>query len=483
MTQLVMKKHSLSLVLFLFLGLTTFAKDAYNISITIKGAPETKFFLGYYFGDKQYLRDSAITDKSGKMVFKGDKALEGGVYLIASSEKSLLFDFIISEMFFSLETDLSNLMGAMKVKNSYENDVFFNYTKFTNQVGKDAGTIESDLKKAREQNDTAVVRILTEKYRKISTDIYEYRKGVLEKNPNTLLAKIFKMMTDIQVPDAPKNEKGEIIDSNFQFNYYYQHYFDNMDLTDDRIVRTPVFHNKFESFLLKLTPQIPDSIIKSADFMLNKATGKENFKYMLFWITNHYETSSYMGMDKVFVHMVDQYYAKGKAFWIDETVLFKMKDRADQLRNNLIGLRGQNLNMLDTNHIYHSLYNVKANYTLLIFWDANCGKCKEEMPKLKKLYEELNPKAAINGKTYFDVFAVSLTPDAKEWQKYLREQNFKWLNVYDPNNETNFRKLYDIYSTPVLYLLDENKQIIAKRLNVEQVKEFIQEQENRKKLK
>jgi hypothetical protein len=194
MTQLVMKKHSLSLVLFLLLGLTTFAKDAYNISITIKGAPETKFFLGYYFGDKQYLRDSAITDKSGKMVFKGDKALEGGVYLIASSEKSLLFDFIISEMFFSLETDLSNLMGAMKVKNSYENDVFFNYTKFTNQVGKDAGTIESDLKKAREQNDTAMVRILTEKYRKISTDIYEYRKGVLEKNPNTLLAKIFKMI-------------------------------------------------------------------------------------------------------------------------------------------------------------------------------------------------------------------------------------------------------------------------------------------------
>ncbi|MDP3927889.1 MAG: DUF5106 domain-containing protein [Bacteroidota bacterium] len=478
-----MKKHSLLLLFILFFGFTSFAKDAYNISITIKGAPETKFFLGYYFGDKQYLRDSAITDKSGKMVFKGDKALEGGVYLIASSEKSLMFDFIVSEMFFSLETDLSNLIGAMKIKNSYENDVFFEYTKFTNEVGKEAGSIEEDLKKAKEAKDTAQTRILTEKYRKISTDLYEYRQGVMAKKPTTLLAKIFKMMTEIQVPDAPRNSKGEIIDSNFQYNYYYQHYFDNMDLADDRIVRTPVFHNKFESFILKLTPQIPDSIIKSADIVLSKATGKENFKYMLFWITNHYETSSYMGMDKVFVHMVDQYYAKGKAFWIDETLLFKMKDRADQLRNNLIGLRGQNLTMLDTNHVYHSLYNVKANYTLLIFWDANCGKCKEEMPKLRKLYEELNPKASLSSKKFFDVYGVSLTPDAKEWQKYLREQQFKWLNVYDPNNETNFRKLYDIYSTPVLYLLDENKKIIAKRLNVEQVKEFIQEQENKNKTK
>jgi hypothetical protein len=105
------------------------------------------------------------------------------------------------------------------------------------------------------------------------------------------------------------------------------------------------------------------------------------------------------------------------------------------------------------------------------------------MPKLRKLYEELNPKASLSGKKFFDVYGVSLTPDAKEWQKYLREQQFKWLNVYDPNNETNFRKLYDIYSTPVLYLLDENKKIIAKRLNVEQVKEFIQEQENKNKTK
>jgi thiol-disulfide isomerase/thioredoxin len=236
--------------------------------------------------------------------------------------------------------------------------------------------------------------------------------------------------------------------------------------------------------MLKLTPQMPDSIIKSADFLLSKASaGKENFKYCLYWITNHYETSTYMGMDKVFVHMVDQYYNKGKAFWVDETLLFKMKDRADQLRNNLLGNKGPNLTMLDTSHVYHSLYNVKANYTLLIFFDANCGKCKEEMPKLKVLYDELNSKPAVNGKKFFDVFAVSLTPDAKEWQKYMRENKFKWLNVYDPNNETNFRKLYDIYSTPVIYLLDENKKILAKRLTVEQLREFISDLEKRNQTK
>ncbi len=477
---ILMKKLTLLLFSILCLSVSSFAKDAYNISITIKGSANKKFFLGYYFGDRQYLRDSAITDKNGKMVFKGDKPLEGGVYLIATAEKALLFDFIFTEPIFSLETDTADIIQLMKVKGSPENDVFFGYTRYTATMGKEANELDEKLKVAKEKNDTATTRLLTERYKKISQDLFDYRKNLLTQHPQMLLSKIFKMMVDIDVPDAPRNAKGEIIDSNFQFNFYYNHYFDNFDFSDERIVRTPVFHNKFEGFLVKLTPQLPDSIIKSVDFVLGKAAaGKENFKYCLFWITNHYETSSYMGMDKVFVYMVDQYYAKGKAFWVDETLLVKMKDRADQLRNNLIGNKAVNLNMLDTNNVYHSLYNIKAKYTMLIFWDANCGKCKEEMPKLQTLYDELNVKPMMGGK-FFDVFGVSLTPDSKEWQKYLREHKLKWLNLYDPNNETNFRRYYDIYSTPVIYLLDENKKIIAKRLNVEQIKDFIQDLEKKK---
>ncbi|OYU96403.1 MAG: hypothetical protein CFE21_08380 [Bacteroidetes bacterium B1(2017)] len=474
-----MKKSVLFLFSILLLAGASYAKDAYNISITVKGYPNKKFFLGYYFGDKQYLRDSAVTDKTGKMVFKGDKPLEGGVYLIATAEKTLLFDFIVTEPIFSLETDSSDVINNMKIKGSPENDVFFAYTRYTSTMGRDANKLDEQLKVAKEKNDTAATRQLNEKYRKISLELFEYRKNLQAQHPEMLLSKIFKMMVDIDVPDAPRNSKGEIIDSNFQYNYYFNHYFDNFDFSDDRIVRTPVFHNKFESFMIKLTPQIPDTIIKSADFVLNKAAaGKENFKYCLFWITNHYETSTYMGMDKVFVHMVDKYYATGKAYWVDETLLIKMKARRDELINNLIGNKGPNLNMLDTNNVYHSLYNLKANYTLLIFWDANCGKCKEEIPKLKTLYDELNAKPVV-GQKFFDVFAVSLTPDSKEWVKYLRDNKLKWLNVYDPNNETNFRRLYDIYSTPVIYLLDENKKIIAKRLNVEQLKDFIKDTEKK----
>lgn len=475
-----MKRFAAFVLFFTLIQGMVQAKDAYQITVILKGYSGQKFYLGYYFGDKQYLRDSAVTDKSGKMVFKGDKPLEGGVYLIATAQKGLLFDFIFTEPFVTLETDSADVLNHMKIKGSPENDVFFAYTRYTGDMARRFGNVDEQLKAAREKKDTATERKLTDQYRQISKDLADYRKGVVTNHPSSLLAKIFKMMTDIDIPEAPRNEKGEIIDSNFQYHYYYQHFFDNFDFNDDRIVRTPVFHNKMESFMLKLTPQLPDSIIRSADILLAKAApGKENFKYILYWITNHYETSTYMGMDKVFVHMVDQYYAKGKAWWVDEVLLVKMKDRADQLRNNLIGNKAPNLTMLDTNHVYHSLYNTKAKYCLVIFWDANCGKCKEEMPKLKTLYDEFSKKPQYKGGMFFDVYGVSLTPDGKEWQKYLRENKLRWLNVYDPNNETSFRRLYDIYSTPVIYLLDENKKILAKRLNVEQLKDFILEMEKK----
>lgn len=93
----------------LFIVNTVTAKDGYTITMKINGASkDEKFLLGYYYGDKQYIRDSAKCDATGKVVFKGKEALDGGIYLIASSDKKLLFDFVVAEQEFSLETDTSD---------------------------------------------------------------------------------------------------------------------------------------------------------------------------------------------------------------------------------------------------------------------------------------------------------------------------------------------------------------------------------------
>jgi thiol-disulfide isomerase/thioredoxin len=387
----------------------------------------------------------------------------------------LLFDFVVTEQVFTLETDSVDFIAKMKIKDSYENDVFFAYSKYTQKIGLEAEQSRLKLLEAKEKKDTASENRYRMEMKKAEEKVTEYRKQVMKEQPNSLMGKVFKMMMEITIPDAPKLPNGTI-DSNFQYQYYLQHYFDNIDLTDDRIVRTPIFHNKMESYMTKIVIQIPDTIIKYADMLVQKSLkSKENSKYIIYWITNHYESSQYMGMDAVFTFMALKYYTdKNITYWLDDALRFKITDRAQLLNYNLLGKKGQNLTMPDSAGNYHSLYNIRAKYTVLIFWNATCGKCKEELPKLKTLYEEQNATINIKALKKVDVYAVSLTEDPLEWKKYLIENKFPWVNVYDPNHENNYRRYYDIYSTPVIYLLGEDKKIIAKRLNIDQVKEFIE---------
>lgn len=468
-------KHYVT-TLFILTSISLFAKDGYQITIKIKGMPNQKLLLGYYYGDKQYIRDSAMTDATGKAIFKRDTILEGGIYVLANESKNLLFDFVVTEQVFTLETDTAEYVNNMVVKGSAENTAFFNYSKFANQNGLKAYNMEQEMKALKAKGDTAAARKLGEEIRKIEQSVMDYRKKAIAESPNMLITKIFRMMLEIDVPDAPKDASGKVIDSMYQYNYYREHYFDNFDFSDDRIVRTPIFHPRLQNYILKVTPQIPDSINKAADFVLSKAkANKEVAKWCIFWITNYYETSQYMGMDAVFVHMAQKYYAdKNMTFWVDDALRYKITDRADILHYNLLGVKGQNLNLPDTSNVYRSLYNLKGDYTVVIFWDATCGRCKEEMPKLLELYKEQNKDVKAKANNKMDVFAVSMTVEPKLWKDYIQEQKLPWTNVHDPNHESNFRRYYDVYSTPVVYLLGKDKKIIAKRLSIEQLKDFIE---------
>ncbi|MBA3705010.1 MAG: TlpA family protein disulfide reductase, partial [Bacteroidetes bacterium] len=129
----------------------------------------------------------------------------------------------------------------------------------------------------------------------------------------------------------------------------------------------------------------------------------------------------------------------------------------------------------DTTGTYKELYAVKSKYTVLIFWDHDCGHCKKEVPKLAELYKKVKAKGV-------EVYAIETEDKPAEWKKFIRENNLNWINVHesDAYKRAVTKKIYDIYSTPVTYLLDENKIIKAKRIDVEQLGNFIDILENEK---
>jgi thiol-disulfide isomerase/thioredoxin len=116
--------------------------------------------------------------------------------------------------------------------------------------------------------------------------------------------------------------------------------------------------------------------------------------------------------------------------------------------------------------IFVSLYDIEKDFTILYFWEPDCGFCKESTPKLIDFYEKAKNEN-------IEIFAVCTTSDKAKWSDYIEENKLTWINGWDPERRSHFDSYYNVQSTPMVYILDKNKKIIAKKLAVEEIGSFI----------
>jgi len=148
--------------------------------------------------------------------------------------------------------------------------------------------------------------------------------------------------------------------------------------------------------------------------------------------------------------------------------LAKVKEKVRVTKPNLIGNLAPELKLPDSEGNYFSLRQMNSKYTILLFWEPNCSHCKKTVPQLyKDLYLPFKDKG-------IDIYAVCTHNKKEEWLKAIGEYKiYDWTNVWDPSVTSNFHSLYDIFSTPVIYILDPTKHIIAKRLDVDSAVKFL----------
>lgn len=461
-------RSSLILAIVLLAQLYSFAGDGYKIQLKVKGVKDSAMvLLANHYGDKQYIRDT-VYFKNETTYFEGNEPLEGGVYMVVFPPENNYFEFIVSEQEFSLETDLADLNGSMKIKGSKENDVFYGYLWFFTKKRKEQEILKViyDRVKAAENADS--LAIMRGKLEAIDKEVKTYIDDMLINKDNMLYPKVFNAMRDPVIPEAPKDEYGTKIDSLFEYHWLKKHFFDNLDFSDQRLLRTPVFHSRLKKYEEKMIVPLPDSINAMCDFILEKASANDEvFKYCLITYLNKFANSKIMGMDAIYVHLVEKYYMTGRAPWTDSTQLYKIIKQAETMKPILIGKTCPNVAMTDTAGKLKSIHGTPADYTILFFWDPDCGHCKKATPVLKALYDSIATE--IN----MEVFAICTETEVDKWKKYIKKNDLNWINVADPTFKTDFRNSFDINATPKIFVLDKDKKIIAKGIGVEQLGEFL----------
>lgn len=499
-----MKKAALSLLITLWFGSAAMAQSGYDIKINFKGCKDTMVFLVKYTWDQQYLVDTCKNIKNGMIQFKGKKDLDKGVYVLVSQESSIYFDFFVNEsQKFSMSTDMTDVVNSLKVTGSKENEQFFTYIRYITNKNKEFGTMRDKTKGMSAADST---KYMNEKIAALNADVKKYESDFMQKNQGTYLYDVLNLKTEKEPVTVPKAKNGRP-DSVYSYYYYRNHYFDGVNFKDERIIRTPFFDDRVKRYFDNIIVQHPDSVILEIDKVMAKCE-QDNLVYnlLLGYFTYKYEQSKVMGFDKVFVHVADKYIISGKAskVYTEETVK-KIKERVDILRNLLLEAKVSELFVIDTadaklvrkmgfdtakssksltdlyyknveklTPLFKTLYQVNAKYTVLVFWAVDCGHCKTEVPTLHKELQKLK------GKVDVKVFAVQTKDELyDDWRRFIvNEKLGDFMHFYDPIHINNLKEKFDIYSTPVIYVLDRDKRIKAKRLGAEQVVGLVEALEN-----
>jgi peroxiredoxin len=444
------------------------AKGGYNISVSISGLRDSSIFLAYHFGDKQYLRDTVRLDSRGKGIFSGEKKLPQGIYMIVLPGRSY-FEILVSEnQQFSISCSYSDYVNTLEFRGSEENSYFIRYQKKWVALQKEASSIAKRLQSNKQNSDS--LRILTDKQKQQEKDMKDYLNQVISDNRNNLLGMLVKSMLPMDMPEfkiPAGTHNPDSIRWVMRYNYNTDHFWDNIDLTDERLLRTPILYARLEAYFAGDPIQSADSLNRKIDKVLRKCESNHDiFQFVAVYLFNHFRESEIMGHDAVMVKLADEIYLSGKADWVTQDFRDKLRKDVELLRHNLIGMKAQDLVMDSYRGIYVSLYDIEKDFTILYFWEPNCGHCKEATPKLKEYYNK--PKDYT-----VEVFAVCTTSDKAAWSKYIEENKLTWINGWDPTRATHFDYYYNIQSTPIVYILDRNKRIIAKKLAVEDISGFI----------
>ncbi len=481
-----------ALVIMLLFTLQSFAQTkktetsiGHSIQISLKPYQNIKIYIGTNYGNNRVLADSAILNEKSEGVFQSAKKLTPGIYFVVSPKFAILFDFLVDEtQKFKIIADTTNLSNVTFI-GSNENLIFSSYSKSINLVGSQLNAIETNFKLAKTAKDSADITL---QYNNKKKELIEKRKAIIKEQPKSMTAFFLNVM---QRPEAPAIPivKGKA-DSVYPFYYVKNHFWDDVIFNDNRLIRTPFFETKLDEYFKNYVSREPDSIIEEVQYMLTVAkTGKEIYPFLLFKFTNKYINPEFMGQDKVFLHIYQNFFAKGDTVLLNEASKKSITERAYSMMANQLGLAAPPLVLNDLEDKKISLYDIVSPYTFVAFWDPTCSHCKLEIPRVDSFY-----KAIWSG---LKVKVLSVNINFKEltlWKTFIKENKLEaWTHAYqteaDLNNEvkagkpTTIRQLYDVFKTPTFYLLDANKKIIAKNLSIEQFNDFLINTNNKKERK
>lgn len=468
---IVIRNKVLHLIISIFTVLCCFTEnikaEGHNIEGIVSGYEGKLAILAMMYGGNEYVIDTAEV-YNGAFSFATGLPLQSGAYIVfLPPAGSFLILVNAADRQIQFQADFNNIAGTIQFDNSEDNSAYYAYLKFFDTKRSALDMIKSDYDVQAHEGDKIA---LLSNMQQLKNEVIKHQKKVIEAYPESMTAAMIRCELAVEIP-AFTGSPEEI--NQKKYAYQRAHYFDQIDLADERLIRAPanVLIDRVDYYLDNLILQQPDTLISEIDDILEKTFRTDaSYRFFLTHIFNKYRESKSIGMDAIYVHIAEKYIATGRAPWIDDEQKNAVLAAVKNISPTLIGKQAPDftVQMKDGKDI--SLYGINSPFTVLFFWAPNCAHCKQSIPILKEFNDQYKEKGV-------QVFAVctKLSGQEKNCWDYLEENNLdSWINASDQHHgQSSIHTKYNIQGTPKIYVLDADKTILAKDLGVEHLEEVM----------
>ncbi|WP_298653856.1 DUF5106 domain-containing protein [uncultured Proteiniphilum sp.] len=271
------------------------------------------------------------------------------------------------------------------------------------------------------------------------------------------------------LPQVP----GTIRDSEERARYLVMHYWDRFDFADRNLIRRPEITEQAFVDYINILGYVPEENINaSLAYTLDKAE-TDTMMYLHFielFEKYLYEPNSPFRNEEYYLPVLQK---AVNSPLLEEESRSRYGFQLDMAMRNRIGERTNDFSYTISSGQSFRLYDLKSEYTLLMFTDPGCSTCAAVTERLGQS-KALNDALGLNrpARTMLTVLALYPDNNLEEWNAHLAGIPAGWVYAYDKSGEITGKRLYDIKAFPTLYLLDRDKKVILKDTSVETIESF-----------
>ena len=242
-------------------------------------------------------------------------------------------------------------------------------------------------------------------------------------------------------------------------------YWDDVDFSDTTLVSSKAFSDKMVSYFYSFTDgdehRFDSLSMAGLRVLLDKAKiNMRAYEYVLEFALNGYAS---MGRDAVTDYLLNYPQLAEGEITMEEGL--RLDSITEPYQKVKVGVQAPDFKGTTIDGKSYSLYDSQASHIIVVFWSTDCEYCHDFLTQIRK---------HLDLKSDFELVTFALADNADEVTREAKKMHLPGYHFYDDLRWDSKAFLdYHITSTPTVFVLDENKTIVCKPYDWQELKDWL----------